>query len=249
MRPRVIGVGGVFFTPLYSTSDLIAHIGEWNVIWRLIVIPLLVFYAVLLNFLPYSWREPSAYKPWIKGYAIMFCLIGVFILSWLITQNTLFQISHNLCSLIFAAYFTRIELLERLLPVNLPKVVNDNTVSPSDRNKDLWQRICQMMDVEEVWRNPNLTVDSFCAELGVNRIYVARCIREHVDMTFNDYLNFKRIDYMAFLLRTNPTRNQKETLFASGFRCRHTAYRNFIKFKGCTPTEYISSFSEKAALQ
>ena len=100
MRPRVICGGGIF-TPLYSTSDLIAHIGEWNVIWRLIVIPLLVFYAVLLNFLPYSWRESSAYKPWIKGYSIMFCLIGVFILSWLITQNTLFQISHNLCSVWF----------------------------------------------------------------------------------------------------------------------------------------------------
>ena len=58
-------------------------------------------------------------------------------------------------------------------------------------------------------------------------------------MTFNDYINSKRVDFMANLLRQNPTQNQKQLFFSAGFRSYPTAHRNFVKFKDCSPTEYI----------
>ena len=60
---------------------------------------------------------------------------------------------------------------------------------------------------------------------------------------YNDYMNSKRVDFMANLLRQNPTQNQKQLFFAAGFRSYPTAHRNFVKFKGCSPTEYIGKFS------
>ena len=37
----------------------------------------------------------------------------------------------------------------------------------------------------------------------------------------------------------NPKYNQRSLFFEVGFRNRQTAYRNFVKFMGCSPTEYI----------
>lgn len=97
------------------------------------------------------------------------------------------------------------------------------------------------MDIEEAWRNPNTTVETLSKQLGTNRIYVARNIREHTDMSFNDYMNNKRVEFIASLLRQNPSQNLKELFFAAGFRSRDTAWRNFVKFKGCSPSDYTTS--------
>ena len=39
-----------------ASADLMTHLGEWNVWWRLMVIPLIIFYAVLSTVLPYRWH-------------------------------------------------------------------------------------------------------------------------------------------------------------------------------------------------
>ena len=97
------------------------------------------------------------------------------------------------------------------------------------------------MDELEAWRNPNTTVETVSTAIGTNRIYVARCIKEHTGKTFNDYMNEKRINYMADQLRLNPRQDHKQLYFDVGFRSRHTAYRNFVKFIGCSPTDFAAS--------
>jgi len=113
----------------------------------------------------------------------------------------------------------------------------------NEETYDFWPMICQVMDEWEAWRNPNTTVETVSTAVGTNRIYVARCIKEHTGMTFNDYMNEKRIHYMAAQLRLNPTQDHKHLYFDVGFRSRHTAYRNFVKFVGSSPTDFIASLS------
>lgn len=103
-----------------------------------------------------------------------------------------------------------------------------------------WQSICQVMDEQEVWRNPNTTVETVSRLIGTNRYYVARCIRKHTGMTFNDYMNRKRVNYMVNKLKKTPTTDQKTLYFEAGFRSRTAAYRNFVKFVGCSPTDYLT---------
>ena len=86
-----------------------------------------------------------------------------------------------------------------------------------------------------------MTVETLSKELGTNRIYVASSVKEHTGMTFKNYLNSKRVEYIASLLHQNPSLNLKELYFTAGFRSRDTANRNFLRFKGCSPTDYISS--------
>ena len=69
---------------------------------------------------------------------------------------------------------------------------------------------------------------------------MARCIREHTGLTVNDYINQKRVDFMAAELKKAPL-SYKEIYFAAGYRSRQTAYRNFLKFKGVSPTEFTTA--------
>lgn len=138
------------------------------------------------------------------------------------------------------AYFTWFELFERLSPSDKFQLSTPSHTGGGREEDSLWQQICQVIDDWEAWRNPNTSVETISAAVGTNRIYVARCIREHTGLTVNDYINQKRVDFMATELKKGPL-NHKESYFAAGYRSRQTAYRNFIKFKGVSPTEFVIS--------
>ena len=101
------------------------------------------------------------------------------------------------------------------------------------------------MDDWEAWRNPNTSVETISTAVGTNRIYVARCIKEHTGLTVNDYINQKRVDFMATELKKDPS-SHKEIYFSAGYRSRQTAYRNFLKFKGVSPTEFVAAPESKS---
>ena len=123
----------------------------------------------------------------------------------------------------------------------------DKTASaPALSKGNLWPRICQVMDEWEEWRNPNTTVETVSHAIGSNRSYVGQAIREHTGLTFNDFMNQKRIEFMASELRREPGQDQKTLYFEAGFRSRTAAYRNFVKFMGCSPTDYATGASASA---
>ena len=249
--------GGVFFTPLYTFHDLIAHLGEWNVWWRLFVVLLIFCYAVLPLILPYSWRDSSASRQWIRAYVATFSTLGVFLLSWMMTQNLVLQVCHNLCSLTLAAVFTWYELVERVTPTSVDLTARysqpldgKSEGMASDRptpQDDLWPRIVKLLHEDDLWRNPNLTLDMLCRLLGSNKDYVSRCFRQHADTTFLDYVNSLRISYVTEELRHHPLQNQRSLFFNVGFRSKTTAYRNFCKYNGQSPSEFIASLQTDSA--
>lgn len=234
---------GLRFQPLLSISDLWEHIAEPDVVLRLFGVVTLTFISLLLLVIPYNWRQSSADYHWVRRTTLMAQMISVLYFCLILTNVAVFQILHTLWCGFVITYFTYNELKVRLVPVGMPESLGDGGDLSVVENKDLWQQVSYLMDIKEYWRNPDITVASVSQTLGTNRIYVARCIKEHTGMTFNDYMNSKRVDFMANLLRQNPTQNQKQLFFAAGFRSYPTAHRNFVKFKGCSPTEYVGKFS------
>ncbi len=230
---------GLRFQSLLSISDLWEHIAEPDVVLRLLGVVTLTCISLLLLIIPYNWRKSSADYHWVRRTTLMAQMISVLYFCLILTNVAVFQILHTLWFGFVIAYFTYNELQVRLVPVGMPESLGDGGDLSVVENKDLWQQVSYLMDIKEYWRNPDTTVASISQTLGTNRIYVARCIKEHTGMTFNDYMNSKRVEFMANLLRQNPTQNQKQLFFAAGFRSYPTAHRNFVKFKGCSPTEYI----------
>lgn len=145
-------LGGVHFTPLYSTADLMDHLDEWNVWWRLTVVPLIMSYALMPVFLPYRWRESSASRKWIWTYVTIFVSICMFLLAWMLTQHPVLQVCHNLCSLILTATVTWFELVERVpVPTETRGLETthsaeaDATTDALSAQDDLWARIVKLL--------------------------------------------------------------------------------------------------------
>lgn len=240
-------VFGMHFQALHSWADLWAHIGEFNVLLRLLCLAMLTFMSLILLFIPYNWRKSSADYRWIRRTTFVAQGITILFYANVLSNLPIFFYLHMLWGLCAGIFFYYFELVVRLLP---PAEVEQKPSEPSsteyavgeaaDRD-DYWPRICQVMDEWEEWRNPNTTVETVSRAVGTNRYYVGRIIREHTGLTFNDYMNRKRIDFMAAQLRRDPQQDHKALYFEAGFRSRTAAYRNFVKFMGTSPTDFVTT--------
>lgn len=225
----ILPLCGMRYQQLTSLSSLWAHVTDIDVLVRLGLIACVFVCSFLLLFIPHNWRESSADNRWIRRSNLV--VIGLSLLFFVQEFTTWPYVHHIhiLCICASLAGFTWFEVFERLKPVPVNQAMQADT---------LWAQICQVVDGWEAWRNPDTTVNSISSAVGTNRIYVARCVKEHTGLTVNDYINRKRVDYMASELKKTPA-SYKEVYFAAGFRSRQTAYRNFIKFKGVAPTELL----------
>lgn len=229
---------GVHYQHLDSIGDIRTHFADFDALARLVIVVCMVVYTFLLWFIPYNWRESSADKRWIWRANLIILIMGMLFFTQVFTTwPWSFHIHVSWVCASFV-YFTWFELFERLSPsaLHLP-----STPSGSEGGREvasLWEQICQVIDEWEAWRNPDTSVETISAAVGTNRIYVARCIKEHTGLTVNDYINSKRVDFMAAELSKTANPVHKEIFFAAGYRIRQTAYRNFIKFKGVSPTEF-----------
>ena len=236
------------FTVLHSTDELIQHIGEPNVLLRLLFNLATLLVCLTLLWLPYRWQESSASRQWLITYVCSIFVIGALFHIWTLTLSMPVHIVHNLTPALFIIYYTWYELHERILP---PKNSESQetvdaessllTSSSSPKEDDLWLRIVNLLHEDAVWRNPDLGLEMFCQMLGSNKDYVNQCFRKNADTTFADYVNRLRIEQMADELRRNPLQSQKELFFRVGFRSRTTAWRNFQKYMGISPTEFVAS--------
>ena len=238
---------GLEFRQLYSWSDFTGHWTEFNVIIRLVAFVFLFIISLLLLIVPYNWRNTSADIKWIHRTTFISQIMTILFTCNLFTNITVILYIHFLWAVFALLYYTYFELSERILPPLQDTAENaqadiKETVFNSNE-QDLWSNINTIMGRYEVWRNPDTTVETLSRNVGTNRIYVADSIREHTGLTFNDYLNQKRILFMADQLRKNPQQDQKSLYFEAGFRSRQTAYRNFVKFIGCSPTDYVASLA------
>lgn len=230
------------FTVLHSTAELVQHIGEPNVLLRLLFDLAALFVCLSLLWLPYKWQESSASRRWVITYVCFIFFIGILFHTWTLTLWMPIHILHNLTPALFIIYYTWYELHERILPS--PITPSSFTANPSLQD-ELWPRIVKVIHDDDHWRNPDLTLDMLCQLLGSNKDYVLRCFRQNADTTFLDYVNSQRISYVTEELRRNPQQSQRELFFNAGFRSKTTAYRNFCKYVGQSPSEFIASLGER----
>ena len=222
---------GLRYQQLTSFNDLWAHLTDFDVLARLAMIVYIIILSCLPLFIPNNWRKSSVDNRWIwRANLVLLVIILLFLLQSFSTWPYIHHI-HILAICTTLACFTWFEVYERLKPIPVAQMEESDT---------LWAQICQVVDGWEAWRNPNTTVNTISTAVGSNLIYVARCVKEHTGLTVNNYINQKRVDFMSAELKKTPA-NYQEVYFAAGFRSRQTAYRNFIKFKGISPSDFSSA--------
>lgn len=112
-----------------------------------------------------------------------------------------------------------------------------------DMREALAARIERAMQAEQLYLEPNLSLNKLARHLGEHANYVSQVINTTLQSTFFDYVNRWRIN--AVLPRV---KDDSETIVAiayeAGFNSRSSFYTAFKKVTGMTPTEYRRSGKE-----
>ena len=235
----VIGMcAGIEYTTITTYSDLMRHIAEPDVLFRLYTLVMMLFYSFSLFLVPYDWRKSNANRRFIRCYALGYCLIGVFHFAVHLSHSYIFQLLHQIMWMTFFFCVAYYDLHERLLlPQNTG--VYKETQTPDFATMSLWKRIVWMLDVEEKWRDPHLGLSSFSKELKSNRTYVGNAFKQNTGMTFVDYITKRRIDYVMKQMKQNPEADIHDLFSYVGYCQRTTAVRNFQKIAGMTPADFL----------
>lgn len=114
----------------------------------------------------------------------------------------------------------------------------ENTSEKEER--DIGYCIEQIITTNQLYLTPNLKIGDVAKATGICRTYISTYINQTKGMSFSDYINGLRVEHAKNLLSHN-TDNTKITTLAtrSGFSSEQSFYRNFHKFTGMKPLEWV----------
>jgi len=104
---------------------------------------------------------------------------------------------------------------------------------------DLMQRINEVMEQEQLYKNVNLKVTDIAVRLGTNNRYVSDCIRQCEGTTFSYFVNDYRVRHAQQLMRTSPKKKVSSLYLEAGFANESTFFRTFKASTGMTPKEWL----------
>ena len=225
------------WTPLPTPASVWEHASSADVIVRLASLFIMLPYCAILVMMPYNPAQSSASRRWIILYTLGLTVIcGLHIVITLTYSFPLIVIL-SVVATNFYVFSTEYELRERLRPVE-EIAVNYEVDSSAPLESDLWARICRLMDQEEVWKDPDLSLSSFSRLCATNVTYLSRVIQQETGHGFKELVNAKRVAGVAAQIEANPDIDVQSAFFNAGFRSRTTAWRNFKDITGKSPAEY-----------
>ena len=235
------------WTLLYAPEHIWNNISQPDVIARLAPLFLMIPYCLIPLLLPYKYYKSSAYHTWIVTYCLGLIVICFTHIALMLTNNGILLIVMPILVTNFYVFSTEYELEERLRPDKLNANVIQAEAAPisAPLEPDLWTRICQIMDQEEAWRDPDLSLSSLSKLCATNVTYLGRIIQQETGKGFKEMVNAKRVDCVANQIKENPDIDVQTAFFNAGYRSRTTAWRNFKEITGMSPADYRLSLKQQ----
>lgn len=121
----------------------------------------------------------------------------------------------------------------------------ETTLPPPPDKKELGAKIEQLMVTSQYYLNQNVTLAGVSREVGSCRTYISNYINKEMHCSFSDYVNRLRIEHAKMLLLQHD-RHGGDSKFSAialdvGFSGEQSFYRNFRKFTGMTPLEWLEA--------
>lgn len=129
------------------------------------------------------------------------------------------------------------------------KLILDNNIKDSDSNEQklysLFLEIQQLMENENFFLRPGLTISDLSTALGSNDKYISLSINKFARMNFNHYINTLRIqEAKKLLLGTNTESSIQDIAITCGFGNASSFIRVFKQVTGLTPAYYVTLSKE-----
>ncbi|WP_294142191.1 helix-turn-helix domain-containing protein [uncultured Sanguibacteroides sp.] len=238
------------FRELTSFYAIIENITEFNVWFRFVILLCIIPYSLMLFYIPYNYKRSSANYKWIALYTIGIQGIGFFYVAYLLTSAAAMAIGHMAYCSLFCLFVTYQELFLRInvpvipreVPVELPvpPVTPDESIIP-EKNKEnpLWIQLNELIDREQLWRNPDTNITKLAVLLATNRNKLTQIIQEKGYDGYKEFINRRRINEFLKIADSDKYVNVLDTFFKVGFRSKATALRNFKEYTGMLPSEYL----------
>ena len=122
------------------------------------------------------------------------------------------------------------------------------TAPPAGRDAEaetlLMQRICRLMESEQLYLNKSLKLSDLSLQLGVNKNYVSACINNQRGCSFSHFVNTCRVEHAQKLLREHPDIGLSTLADQCGFSSESSFFRAFKAITGKTPREWYGIVHE-----
>lgn len=103
------------------------------------------------------------------------------------------------------------------------------------------EKLCKSINIDKIYLDSDLRLDDLSKHIGISRHHVSQVINEHFEMGFFDLMNKYRVEeFEKILLSDSQNSSIIEIAYKSGFNNKVTFYKAFKKFKGTTPTSFLS---------
>lgn len=103
---------------------------------------------------------------------------------------------------------------------------------------ELIDALNRVLREQQLYLNPNLTLALLARKVGSLQTTVSQAINQHLDKSFNLYINEFRIQHAKNLLISESRMNMELVAERSGFNSSSTFFAAFKKIAGQTPASY-----------
>lgn len=102
----------------------------------------------------------------------------------------------------------------------------------------------RLLASEKLFLKQDFSMPELAEETGIPLHIISYIVNLELNIRFTDYINLKRIEYFKEKLKGPLWRDLtvKEMAENSGFKCRTTCYRAFVKHLQVTPSQYVESY-------
>lgn len=123
-----------------------------------------------------------------------------------------------------------------------------NSVLSAENSRALFQRILELMETKELFRNSELSLNGLAQQLQAQRHHVSQAINEQAGKSFAEFVNEYRVKAAQNLLTATSKQelNAIEVAYQVGFGTKNAFNLAFKKITGTTPTLYRQMQDKKA---
>lgn len=207
-------------TPLYDIGDIASNPDKPDVWLRLTALLLYMPYGV------YAWIEAHRHTS-THAHTRVQALLTLLMTITFILGNGLRLWTFDILHVVFYITVAILALHAEVFCQTNEENKHEAALTPRFMDLPLEERIHILLNEQQIWLNPEITLEEMSHMAGTNRTYLLQKVKELGYRNFSDMINRHRIAHAVAEQKRDPEAKLLDILFASGYRSRTSALRNY----------------------